>query len=175
MKDRILYLDVADIERRQPDKIMTDILAHHSRDRFDKFRIETVQFQEFFARQFEKLAHETGLTMNIDDYTPNADKDLRIIRLQPWIKNGWIRFKKEHRELKRHFIYYRPKNKGGPDDGPDALEMLLGLCEEGLIPAVSASSEPTKDDYRAERRAPRWAHGFPFNRSTAAQQNGSTL
>lgn len=152
MKDRILYLDVADIERRQPDKIMTDMLAHHSRDPFDKFRIETVQFQEFFARQFEKIAHETGLTMNIDDYIPNADKDLRIIRLQPWIKNGWIRFKKEMRELKRHLIYYRPRNKGGPDDGPDALEMLLGLCEEGLIPAASASSETTKDDYHAERK-----------------------
>jgi hypothetical protein len=90
--------------------------------------------------------------MNIDDYIPNADKDLRIIRLQPWIKNGWIRFRKEMRELKRHFIYYRPKNKGGPDDGPDALEMLLGLCEAGLIPAASVSSEPTKEDYHAERR-----------------------
>lgn len=152
MKDRILYLDIADIERRQPDKIMTDILAHHSRDRFDKFRIETVQFQEFFAREFEKFAHEKNLTISVDDYTPIADKDLRIIRLQPWIKNGWIRFKKEHRELKRHFIYYRPRNKGGPDDGPDALEMLLGLCEEGLIPAISVSSEATEEDYHSEPR-----------------------
>jgi predicted phage terminase large subunit-like protein len=132
MKDKILYLDLADIEKRRPDKIMTDILAHHERDRFDKFRIETIQFQEFFARQLEQLAHDKGLTINIDDYAPNADKDLRIIRLQPWIKNGWIRFKKEHRELKRHLIYYRPKNKGGPDDGPDCLEMLLGLCELGF-------------------------------------------
>ena len=155
MKDRILYVDTADIGRRQPDQIMTDMLAHHSRDPFDKMRIETVQFQEFFARQFEKLAHETGQTMNIDDYIPNADKDLRIIRLQPWIKNGWIRFKAGDpgmRVLKQHLIYYRPKNKGGPDDGPDALEMLLGLCEEGLIPAISVSSEPEKEDYHAERR-----------------------
>ncbi len=132
MKEKILYLDLADIEQRRPDKIMTDILAHHSRDKFDRFRMETIQFQEFFARQFEQLAHEKNLTINIDDYAPNADKDLRIIRLQPWIKNGWIRFRKEHRELKRHLIYYRPKNKGGPDDGPDCLEMLLGLCEEGF-------------------------------------------
>ncbi len=151
MKDRILYLDIADIERRQPDKIMTDMLAHHSRDPFDKVRMETVQFQEFFAREFEKLAHEKNLTINVDDYTPNTDKDLRIVRLQPWIKNGWIRFKPNMRVLKQHLIYYRPKNRGGPDDGPDALEMLLGLCEAGLIPAVSVSSETTKEDYRAER------------------------
>jgi hypothetical protein len=42
MKERILYLDIADIEKRQPDRIMTDILAHHSRDPFDKLRMETV-------------------------------------------------------------------------------------------------------------------------------------
>jgi predicted phage terminase large subunit-like protein len=158
MKDRILYLDVADIERRQPDKIMTDILSHHERDRFDKIRMETVQFQEFFAREFEKLAHEKKLTINVDDYVPNTDKDLRIVRLQPWIKNGWIRFKSGvagMRELKRHLIYYRPKNKGGPDDGPDALEMLLGLCEAGLIPATSVSSERTAEDYHAERPSAR--------------------
>ncbi len=151
MKEKILYVGIADIEQRRPDKIMTDILGHHSRDPFDKLRMETTQFQEFFARQFEKEAHEKNLTINIDDYTPSTDKDLRIIRLQPWIKNGWIRFRKEHRELKRHLIYYRPKNKGGPDDGPDCLEMLLGLCEEGLVPAASASSETKKEDYHAER------------------------
>jgi predicted phage terminase large subunit-like protein len=153
MKDNILYLDIADIERRQPDKIMSDILMHHARDPFDKFRMETVQFQEFFANQFAKVAHDQGLTINIDKFVPNTDKDLRIIRLQPWIKNGWIRFKKEQRELKRHLIYYRPKNKGGHDDGPDALEMLLGLCESGLVKAASASDETQKEDYHAERKS----------------------
>lgn len=152
MKDNILYLDIADIEKRQPDKIMTDMLMHHSRDPFDKLRIEAVQFQEFFAKQFEKLAHEKGQTINIDAFIPNTDKDLRIIRLQPWIKNGWIRFKKEMRELKRQLIYYRPKNKGGHDDGPDALEMLLGLCESGLVKATSASSETNETDYHSERK-----------------------
>lgn len=151
MKERILYLDIADIEKRQPDQIMTDILAHHSRDPFDKLRMETVQFQEFFAREFEKKAHDEGLTINIDDHKPTTDKDLRIIRLQPWIKNGWIRFSSGMHELKRMLIYYRPGNRGGHDDGPDALEMLLGLCEAGLVPAVGVSVEPERDTYRRER------------------------
>jgi predicted phage terminase large subunit-like protein len=151
MKERILYLNVADIEKRPPDRIMTDILAIHEREPIDKLRMETVQFQEFFARQFEQVAHEKGLTINIDDHKPTTDKDLRIIRLQPWIKNGWIRFKPEHRELKRQLIYYRPSNRGGHDDGPDALEMLLGLCEAGLIQAVGISSDPDTDTYRPER------------------------
>ncbi|MBI5075622.1 MAG: phage terminase large subunit [Nitrospirae bacterium] len=152
MKGNILYLDIADIEKRQPDRIMTDILEHHKHDPFDKLRMETVQFQEFFARQFAQLAHDKGLTINIDEYMPNTDKDLRIIRLQPWIKNGWIRFRKEMRELKKQLIYYRPKNRGGHDDGPDDLEMLLGLCESGLVQAASAASETKQEDYHAERK-----------------------
>lgn len=150
MKERILYLDVADIEKRPPDRIMSDILTYHERDPFDRFRMETVQFQEFFARQFEQKAHDEGLTINIDDHKPSTDKDLRIIRLQPWIKNGWIRFREEHRELKRQLIYYRPGNRGGHDDGPDGLEMLLGLCEEGLVPAVCSGGGDDAPQRREE-------------------------
>lgn len=152
MKDNVLYLDIADIERRQPDRIMEDVLLYHQRDPFDKIRFESVQFQEFFARTVEKVSHDRGLTLNIDEFKPVADKDLRIIRLQPWIKNGWIRFRKEHTELIRQLIYYRPKGRGGHDDGPDALEMLLGLCEGGLVTAAAIPVETTSDNYHAERR-----------------------
>ena len=151
MKDNVLYLDIADIERRQPDRIMNDVLTYHERDPFDKIRFETVQFQEFFARTVEKVSHDRGLTLNIDEFTPNTDKDLRIIRLQPWVKNGWIRFLPEHRELKRHLLYYRPKGRGGHDDGPDALEMLLGLCEGGLVRAACAGAGD-EEEKRSERR-----------------------
>lgn len=153
MKERILYLDIADIEKRAPDRILTDILAYHERDPFDKFRFETVQFQEFFARTVEQTSHDKGITLNIDEFKPNADKDLRIIRLQPWIKNGWIKFKPWMKELIRQLIYYRPKGRGGHDDGPDALEMLLGLCEGALITAACAPPQETKaDNYHAERK-----------------------
>jgi len=165
MKDSILYLTIADIEKRQPDKIMTDLLLHHQRTPFDKLRIEAIQFQEFFARQFEKIAHSGGQTINIDEYMPNTDKDLRIVRLQPWIKNGWIRFKKGMYELKRQLVYYRPKGKGGHDDGPDALEALLSLCESGLVKAVTITSEPTKNDYHADIKDLRSRH---YRRRVAA-------
>lgn len=153
MKNRMLYLTIADIEQRRPDRIMDDILLYHERDPFMKFRMETVQFQEFFARSLEQLSKDKGITLNIDDKTPNTDKDLRIIRLQPWIKNGWIRFRSEHAELKRQLLYYRPKGRGGHDDGPDALEMLLDLCEGALITAAVAPHQETQaDNYHAERK-----------------------
>ena len=131
-KDGIIYLEIADIAKRHPDKITDDILTYHAHERFADFVIETIQFQEFFKDNFEKEAHKRNLTMNVRGVKPHTDKDLRIITLQPWIKNGWIRFKKYGmNELKRHLIYYRPKGKGGPDDGPDALEMLKSLFEGG--------------------------------------------
>lgn len=153
MKDNVIYLTVADIEKRHPDKIMEDILTYHKRDPFDEFVIEEVQFQEFFKNTFEKEAHKRGLTMNVKGIKPNTDKDLRIITLQPWIKNGWIRLRKQGmNELKNQLIYYRPKGKGGHDDGPDALEMLKSLLESGLIKAASFGSETEEGDYHAERR-----------------------
>lgn len=133
MKTGVIYLTVADIEKRHPDKIIDDIFVYHERDKFDKFVIEEVQFQEFFKDTVEKEAHKRGLTMNIEGVRPNVDKDLRIVTLQPWIKNGWIKFKRQGMgTLIRHLIYYRPRGKGGPDDGPDALEMLKSLLEHGI-------------------------------------------
>jgi len=160
MKTNIIYLTVADIEKRHPDKIINDVLAIHERDPFAELVIEEVQFQEFFKDTFEKEAHKRGLTINVKGDRPNVDKDLRIITLQPWIKNGWIRFKRHGMgELIKHLIYYRPKGKGGHDDGPDALEMLKRLIETGMIKAVTVSSEPSADDYHAVRPG-----GSPFGR-----------
>jgi predicted phage terminase large subunit-like protein len=132
-KGEIIYLTVGDIEKRHPDKITTDLLAYHEKRHFDQVAIEAVQFQEFFAGHVEKEAHKRNLTLNVLAVPENTDKDLRIIRLQPWIKNGWIRFRRSGmQELIRQFIYYRPKNKGGHDDGPDAVEKLVNLLESGV-------------------------------------------
>lgn len=151
MKNNIIWLTVADIEKRHPDKIVNDILGYQQRDPFSEFAIEEVQFQEFFKDHFIKEAHRRGLTMNVKGVKPNVDKDLRIVSLQPWVKNGWIRFRRNMRELVRQLIYYRPKGKGGHDDGPDALEMLKSLLEAGMIKPAAVSSEPQEGDYHAER------------------------
>ena len=154
MKGGVIYLTVADIEKRHPDQIMTDILVYHERDRFDEFAMEEIQFQEFFSKSFQNVAHAKGLTINVKSVKPNTDKDLRIITLQPWIKNGWIKFRRSGMgELIRHLIYYRAKGRGGHDDGPDALEMLKNLLEGGMIVAAVAPVEAKADDYHTERKS----------------------
>jgi len=130
----IIYLDIGDVEKRLPDKIIDDILAYHQRDKFHAFGVESTQFQEFFRTTLEKEGHKRNLTIPTIELQVHKDKDLRILTLQPWIKNGWIRFRKNMRELVRHFIYYRPKGKGGHDDGPDAVEQLKSMIETRVGP-----------------------------------------
>ncbi len=167
MKEGVIYLTIADICRRHPSRILEDILTYQAKDPFNEFAIEEVQFQEFFKDHLEQEAHKRGLTINVKGVRPVADKDLRITSLQPWIKNGWIRFKKfGMAELIRQLIYYRPNARGGHDDGPDALEMLKNLLEAGLVPPSSGGAEPCQDDYRTSKR--RGMRGRLFSRRRAA-------
>ncbi len=129
MKNTIIYLDIADIDKRHPDKIIEDVLFYQERDFFQKFGVESIQFQEFFKDTLEKEAHKRGLTMNVVELKPNTDKYLRIQTLQPWLKNGWIRFKRNMRTLVEQLKYYP---MGDHDDGPDALEQLKSLMEDTL-------------------------------------------
>lgn len=123
----IIYLEIADIEKRHPDQIIEDILTYHKRERFQKFGVEVVQFQQFFKDTLEKIAHERELTMNIEEVQQSQDKTLRIQSLQPWIKNGWIRFKRNMATLIDMLIKFPMADH---DDGPDALEILKSLIEK---------------------------------------------
>ncbi|MEO5357017.1 MAG: phage terminase large subunit [Nitrospirae bacterium YQR-1] len=128
----ILYITVADIERRHPDKIIEDILACHKKERFQLFGVESVAFQEFFKDTLIKEAHRQNLTLNVVEIRSGADKLLRIQTLQPWIKNGWIRFKKTQRTLIEQLVRYPLYDH---DDGPDALEMLKSIVEQNSATA----------------------------------------
>lgn len=127
----ILYIDIADIDKRVPDRIINDILTYHEKDRFAAFGVESIQFQEFFANSVEKEAHKRNLTLSVVELNPHTDKTLRIQTLQPWIKNGWIRFKRNQRILIDQLKYYPMADH---DDGPDALEQLKTMIESRVGP-----------------------------------------
>lgn len=126
-KPPVLYLEIADIEKRVPDKIIEDVLAYHKLESFQVFGVEAVQFQQFFAGTLAKIAHERNITLNVKEIPQSGDKTLRIQRLQPWIKNGWIRFKRNHLTLLSQLTKFPMADH---DDGPDALEMLVAMAEE---------------------------------------------
>ena len=120
-----MYLVDADIERRHPDRIITDVLekekwlrATYGRG-YKKLGAEVNQFQWFLKEELAKASARAGLYLPIEEVQQTSDKVLRIQTLQPDIKNKYIKFSPRHKRLLEQ-LYHFPM--GAHDDGPDALE-----------------------------------------------------
>ena len=129
-----LYVMEADIERRHPDRIITDILEKERRLRRDygrgykKFGAETVQFQWFLKEELAKASAKAGLYLPIEEVPQTSDKTMRIQTLQPDVKNHYIKFNKRHKLLLEQMKYFP---MGAYDDGVDALEGCRTIAKKG--------------------------------------------
>lgn len=126
--DGLMDVIEADIKKRSPDRIIEDLFDFHKIYRLDKVVVEEVQFQEFFKDTIIKESAKRSLYLPIEGTRPVSDKVLRITKLQPHIKNGFIRFRRAHNILLNQLKYFP---KADHDDGPDALEMAFSLAEQG--------------------------------------------
>lgn len=139
-----MYVVVASIEKRKPDVIIEDAIETSKRLRrdykkpFTKFRVETVQFQHFFKDVMAQRSAEAGEYLPIEEVNNVQNKDLRIQSLQPFVKNGYIKFNEKHKTLLQQMKEY-PMGKN--DDGPDALEMAVRAALELKV--------GTKVDYKS--------------------------
>lgn len=126
-----LYIEMASIEKRKPDQIIKDIFEANRRLKRDygkgfyKFGVETVQFQYFFKEVMVQLSAELGEYIPIEEIQSTVNKMLRIESLQPYIKNGYIKFNAKHKTLIKQLLEYP---MGRNDDGPDALQMAVALA-----------------------------------------------
>lgn len=126
-----LYVADADIERRHPDRIISDVLekAIWLRKQFGKryirFGVETVQFQWFLKEALAKESARRGIYLPIAEVPQTSDKVLRIQTLQPDIKNKYIKFDRKQKRLLDQLKYFPMADH---DDGPDALEGCRSLC-----------------------------------------------
>ena len=124
----VLFVEVAKIARRVPDKIIEETIALQQRYRCQVWAVETVQFQAFFKDELVKRSAQRGCPVPARGVKPSSDKMLRIESLQPHIANGLIKFRAEQRELIEQLRYFPHADH---DDGPDALHMLWMVCQSG--------------------------------------------
>lgn len=130
----LLYVLEADLQRRHPDVIIRDILEHALRlEReygrgFDAFGAETNQFQWFLKERLAAESAARGVYLPIREVRSASDKTLRVQSLQPDIRNGYLLFRRDQKEL-LHQLSQFPM--GRYDDGPDALEGAVRLCKQG--------------------------------------------
>lgn len=111
----------ASIRRRLPDLIISDTIALQREYRCLLWFVEAVQFQEFFRTTLMVDAAKSGVGISAIPVNPQADKDLRIERLQPPISAGLIRLHSSQQTLIDQLQQWPNADH---DDGPDCLDML---------------------------------------------------
>lgn len=123
-------LDVveADIKRRVPDKIISDIIIYEKEYRCLAWGIENVQFQEFLRTELVKRSAKMGIPVPARGISQSSDKSLRIESLQPHVANALIRLHHNQSVLREQLGFWPEADH---DDGPDALEMLWKLAYSG--------------------------------------------
>jgi len=131
-KTGYMFVLDADIERRHPDKIITDIIEKEKWLRlafgkgYSKFGVETNQFQWFLKEQLAKISVEANIYLPIVEVNQTSNKIMRIQTLQPDVKNKYIKFNIRHRVLLEQLKYFP---MAAHDDGPDALEACRTLAK----------------------------------------------
>jgi predicted phage terminase large subunit-like protein len=127
----------ADLARRKPDRIISDILDKAEArikqgHRYVAFAVETNQFQEFFKDVLAKESQKRGIYLPIVEVQHTTDKGIRIQRLQPDIKNGYLAFRARLKDglLWDQLKYYPMADH---DDGPDGLEMAVGIAKGATV------------------------------------------
>lgn len=116
-----LYVVEAQIKKRLPDRIISDVIELHRRYHCLVWFVESVQFQEFLRTELVRRSAALGVPVPARAVTPHSDKMLRIESLQPHVANGLILLHQEQSTLISQLKHFP---KADHDDGPDALHML---------------------------------------------------
>lgn len=143
-----MYVLGASVEKRKPDVIIDDVIETHRRYKRDlkkgyyKFGVESVQFQYFFKDVMVAKALEAGEYIPIEEIQSIANKELRIRSLQPFVKNKWIKFRRDQKELIKQLTEFP---MGANDDAPDGLQMAVSLAQ-------SVRATASRPEYKTVQR-----------------------
>lgn len=120
-----VYIVKADIKKRLPDRIISDVIAMQRQYNCIKWAVESIQFQEFFRTELVRRSSEMGVPVPAMPVKPTSDKLLRIEALQPHMANGLLLLHAQQSTLIDQFRHFP---KADHDDGPDAVEMVYKLA-----------------------------------------------
>lgn len=116
----VLYVIEADIRRRVPDKIISDVIRYQAKYGCIVWVCEAIAFQEFLRTELVKRSAEAHIHVPVRPVVPNTDKLLRIESLQPHMFNELLLIHQDQQTLDDQFKHFP---KADHDDGPDAVEM----------------------------------------------------
>lgn len=140
------YVLLADLQKRHPDLIIADTIGTLRMFPIKLVGVEQNQFQEFFKDEMKKKLNEEGIDVPLRGIKQVADKTLRIQSLQPDIKNGRLKFRRDQQKLIEQLVNFPSADH---DDGPDALEGAMSL-----IAKRSGIADYYKDQANESNRQP---------------------
>ena len=128
----ILYLE-ADLARRPTPQIVADGVELYRRFQPDAFGIESNQFQELLAGEFDAEFQRQGILGVRPWLLDNrVNKLVRIRRLGPYLSAGRLRLKNDSPSTRLLVNQLKDFPISDHDDGPDAAEMAIRLAGELL-------------------------------------------
>jgi predicted phage terminase large subunit-like protein len=127
-KKGFIYILDADIGRTSPKKLAMKMFAKYDRYRCIAHGFEDVAFQDVMKQWIDDLSRENRIYLPCVGIPQKSDKVQRITRLSPLVENGTILFRRDQTLLIEEIIHFP---KADHDDGPDALEMAVGLARGG--------------------------------------------
>jgi predicted phage terminase large subunit-like protein len=123
--DNKIYVIEADVKKRKAEDVIEDMIYIIVKyyDKLQGFVVEANCMQQFFANTVKQKFEDLQLYVKwIEVKHPQGDsKPRRIKSMTQWVKNGYIKFNKNHTKLWSQLKNY-PKDA---DDAPDALQMAL--------------------------------------------------
>ena len=96
-------------------------------DKINYVGIESNGFQVLITEDFKNDLREEGIYVPIKPVQNNLPKKARISKLEPLIKDGTIKFNKNHLTLYTQLHLYGIVDN---DDGPDALAGVIELINK---------------------------------------------
>jgi predicted phage terminase large subunit-like protein len=107
--------------------------------------VEDNLFQRLLLTEIDRLGKEIGLNIPVKGVTNRVAKEARIISLSPLLERGKIRFIRGHsdQELLIEQLLYFP-SKTINDDGPDALEGAVRICQNFTKSEIEYRSAQTR-------------------------------
>ena len=128
---KINYVIAADLSHIAPSGTIDKITEYARMYEFKEFAIESNNFQQLMVDELKRRVVEYGRRLSIHEITSRTNKRSRIASLEPYIKQGNLRFCRKHRLLLSQLTQF-PLAKN--DDGPDALEMAMQVAQREPIP-----------------------------------------
>jgi predicted phage terminase large subunit-like protein len=126
----ILYVE-ADLARRPTPQMVADAAEWFRRFRPDLFGVESNQFQDLLAGEFEAEFRRQGiLGARPTPIENHAAKQVRIRRVGPYLSSRRLRLKADSPGTRLLLEQLREFPIGDHDDGPDALEMAIRLAAD---------------------------------------------